>query len=100
MHLSLEADSPLPPSIISAPLQTAIPHATCSVQLAAVLCYIFPWQFSSCSECGHPHLSHFHLRSTWVQVQETQTSVDDNMRRLWDAAKDKKEKTAGTLRNK
>ena len=54
---------------------------------------LFPRQFSSCSKCNHPHLSHFHLYSTWEQVYEAQLSVDDNMKKLWEAAKDEKERT-------
>ena len=50
-------------------------------------------QLASCFECDHPHWSHFHLYSTWVQVQETKVSVDDKMKKQWDAAKDEKEKT-------
>jgi hypothetical protein len=50
-------------------------------------------QLTSCSECTHPHLFHFHLRSEWVQVQEAQVSVDNNMKRRWEAAKNEKQKT-------
>ena len=46
-------------------------------------------QFSACSKCTHPHSSHSHLRATWVQVHEAQVSVDGNMRKQWEAAKDK-----------
>jgi hypothetical protein len=50
-------------------------------------------QLTSCSECTHPHLFHFHLRSEWVQVQDAQVSVDNNMKRRWEAAKNEKQKT-------
>ena len=58
---------------------------------------LFPKQFLVCSKCNHPHLSHFHLYSTWEQVYEVQLSVDDNMRKQWEAAKDEKERTEALL---
>jgi len=48
-------------------------------------------QLASCTKCHHPHWCHFHLRSEWVQVQETQVSVDDDMKKQWETAKDEKE---------
>ena len=44
-----------------------------------------------------PLLSHFHLYFTWAQVYEAQLSVDDNMKKLWEAAKDEKERTGVLL---
>ena len=68
-------------------------HSTCGVghSVAGVFQH-FPWQFALCSECNHPHSSHFHLRSTWEQVYEARLSVDHNMRKQWEAAKDEKER--------
>src|SRR5258708_30998846 len=43
---------------------------------------------SHCGGCNHPHLSHSHTRSKWVQVTEPQTSVDEREKRRQDAAKD------------
>ena len=63
----------------------------------ATVLFLFTRQLSSCSKCKHPHLSHFHLRSTWVQVEETQTSIDDSIKKQWEAAKDEKEKTAALV---
>ena len=40
-----------------------------------------------------PYLFHFHLRSEWVQGRQDRVSVDSNMKRRWEAAKDDKEKT-------
>ena len=54
---------------------------------------LFPRQLASCPECQHPHLFHFHLRSKWVQVERTQVSVDDDIKKKWEAAKDEKERT-------
>ena len=69
-------------------------HSTCGVNQSVTSIFrLFPKQFSPCSECKHPHLSHFHLYSTWEQVYEAQLSVDDNMKKLWEAAKDEKERT-------
>ena len=50
-------------------------------------------QLASCSKCHHSHWFHSHLRSEWVQVQETRVSVDDTMKRQWEGAKDEKERT-------
>src|SRR6266404_8308615 len=73
-------------------------YSTCGVDhsVGGVL-FLFPRQFSLCSRCKHPHLSHFHLRSTWVQVEEPQTSIDDDIKRRWETAKDEKEKTAALV---
>jgi len=69
-------------------------HSTCGVKhsIAGVF-RLFPRQFSLCSNCNHSHLSHFHLLSTWEQAYEAQVSVDDDMRKRWEAAKDEKERT-------
>ena len=73
-------------------------HSTCGVDHSvAGVFLLFPRQFSSCSKCNHPHLSHFHLYSTWEQVYGAQLSVDDNTRRQWEAAKDEKERTKALL---
>ena len=73
-------------------------HSICGVQhsIAGVF-LLFPWQFALCSKCNHPHSSHFHLWSTWEQVHETQLSVDDNMKRQWEATRDEKERTDALL---
>jgi hypothetical protein len=69
-------------------------YSTCGVEhsVGRVLLLV-PMQLVSCSTCHHSHWFHFHLRSEWVQEQETQVSVDDNMRIQWEAAKGGKEKT-------
>ena len=73
-------------------------HSICGVNHSfAGVFLLFPRQFSSCSKCNHPHLSHFHLYSTWEQVYEAQLSVDDNTRRQWETAKDEKERTEALL---
>ena len=73
-------------------------HSTCGVDHSvAGVFLLFPRQFSSCSTCNHPHLSHFHLYSTWEQTYGAQLSVDDNTRRQWEAAKDEKERTEALL---
>lgn len=73
---------------------TADCYSTCIVEHSvggALL--LFPRQLSSCAECDHYHWFHFHLRSEWVQVQEDQKWVDDNMKKKWETAKDEKEKS-------
>ena len=73
-------------------------HSNCGVKHSVVDAYLlFPRQTSSCSKCNHPHLSHSHLHSTWEQVYEAQLSVDDNMKKQWEAAKDKQERTKALL---
>ena len=68
-------------------------HSTCDVKHSvAGVFLLFPRQFSLCLQCNHPHLSHFHLCSTWEQVYEVQVSVDDNMKKQWEAAKKEKER--------
>jgi len=37
--------------------------------------------------------SHFHAFDKWVQKHESQVTVDDDMKKMWEAAKDEKEKT-------
>ena len=69
-------------------------HSACGVQHSvAGVFLLFSRQFSLCSKCNHPHLAHFHLRSTWEQVYEVRLSVDGKMRRRWEAAKNEKERT-------
>ena len=73
-------------------------YSKCGVKQSVTSDFLlFPRQFSSCSECNHPHLSHFHLYSTWEQVYEAQLSVDVNMKKQWEAAKDGKERTEALL---
>ena len=73
-------------------------HSTCGVKHSVIGVFLlFLRQFSSCSKCNHPHLSHFHLHSTWEQVYEDQVAIDDNMKRQWEAAKDEKERIEALL---
>ncbi len=46
-----------------------------------------------CDQCHHSHWSHFHSHSKWVQKQEPRETVDNGMKKKWQAAKDEKEKT-------
>src|SRR5258708_18221081 len=70
-------------------------YSTCAVKCSIGSVFArLPRQLSSCSKCNHAHWNHFHLRSTWVQVQAAQPMVDDNTRKQWEAAKDQKAKTA------
>ena len=73
-------------------------YATCGIRhsVGQVLS-LFPKQLASCSECGHLHLSHYHLYSKWVQVKRVWVSVDDNMKKQWVAARNDKEKTAALV---
>ena len=69
-------------------------HSNCSTDdniLSAVL--TFTVKLLPCSHCYHGHWSHSHTRSKWVQRQEYRVTVDHDMKRKWEAAKDEKEKT-------
>ena len=68
-------------------------YSTCGVERSiASMFLLLPMQFTSCSECTHPHLFHFHMRSEWVTMQDAQVTIDSNMMRKWEAAKNEKEK--------
>jgi len=73
-------------------------YATCGMRhsVGQVLS-LLPRQLASCSECGHLHLSHYHLYSKWVQVKRAWVSVDDSMKKKWVAARNDKEKTAALV---
>ena len=74
-------------------------HSNCGVKHSVIDAYLlFPKQTSLCSKCKHPHLSHSHLHSTWERVYEDQVSVDDNMRKQWEAAKEEKKRIETLLR--
>ena len=73
-------------------------HSTCGVDHSVIGVLLRSLRkFSSCSKCKHRHLSHSHLHSVWEQVSEDQLSVDDNMRKQWEAAKDEKERIEEAL---
>ena len=44
-----------------------------------------------CAKCTHPHRSHSHTRHAWVKEVDTQTLVDEGMKKKWEAAKAEKE---------
>ena len=54
---------------------------------------LIPFQFVPCAKCHHLLWSHFHAFGEWVQKQDSQVTVDDEMKTKWEAAKDEKEKT-------
>ena len=73
-------------------------YSTCGVKHSfASIFLLWPRQFSSCSQCNHPHLSHFHLRSTWQQMHDAPLSVDEDTRTQWEAAKDEKARAEALL---
>ena len=73
-------------------------HSTCGVKHSIIDVFLlFPRQFSLCSKCDHPHLSHSHSHSTWERVYEEQVLVDDNMKKPWVAAKDERERIEAFL---
>jgi len=46
-----------------------------------------------CAKCNHSHHSHFHTRHVWVKTNDTQTSVDEDVKKEWEATKAEKEDT-------
>jgi len=46
-----------------------------------------------CAVCNHPHRSHSRTRLKWVKSINTGTSVDEDMKKRWEAAKDQKKNT-------
>src|SRR5258706_9091361 len=68
-------------------------YSTCSkddnIFCALLLLLVQPLR---CDQCHHSHWSHFHARSMWAQKQEPRETVDDDMKKKWEAAKDEKEK--------
>ena len=40
-----------------------------------------------CTECRHPFSDHHHSKTRWVQVQDTQVKIDEELRAKWEAAK-------------
>jgi len=44
-----------------------------------------------CAKCNHSHHSHPHTRHVWVKNNDTQTSVDEAVKKEWEAAKVEKE---------
>ena len=68
-------------------------YSTCYVDdniVSALL--LVQFQPLPCEKCHHSHSSHFHAFAKWVQKQESQMTVDDDMKKKWMAAKAKKEK--------
>ena len=46
-----------------------------------------------CAKCTHPHRIHAHTRHAWVEGVGTQTLIDVDMKKNWEAAKAEKENT-------
>src|SRR5258706_4074866 len=70
-------------------------YTTCSVDdniVSALL--LLTVQPLLCAQCYHSHWSHFHSHSKWVQKQGPQETVEDEMKKAWEAANDEKEKNA------
>ena len=74
-------------------------HSNCGVKHSVIDVFLrLLRQFSSCSKCNHRHLSHSHLHSTWEEVYEDRVSVDDNMRKQLEDAKEEKKRIEALLR--
>src|SRR5258706_14091273 len=68
-------------------------YSTCREDDALFFSIVLLFQHRPCVTCKHSNRSHFHAFSKWVQKQEAQVTVDDEMKTKWEAAKDEKEKT-------
>src|SRR5258706_9865243 len=68
-------------------------YSTCREDDALFFSIVLLFQHRPCVTCKHSNRSHFHAFAKWVQRQESQVTVDDEMKTKWEAAKDEKEKT-------
>ena len=68
-------------------------YSTCSMDdnIGSAL-LLLTFQAFDCDRCQHAHWSHFHSYSEWVEQQEPLETVDDDMKKKWEAAKGEKEK--------
>ena len=73
-------------------------HGNCSTGGNIVFAVLrFTGQPLQCSQCHHSHWHHFHSHSKWVQKQETLETVDDDMKKQWDAAVGEQEKNEALI---
>src|SRR5258706_12570384 len=68
-------------------------YSTCREDDALFFSIVLLFQHRPCVTCKHSNRSHFHVFAKWVQKEESQVTVDDEMKTKWEAAKDEKEKT-------
>src|SRR5258706_13550123 len=72
-------------------------YSTCREDDPLFFSIVLLFQHRPCVTCKHSNRSHFHAFAKWVQRQESQVTVDDEMKTKWEAAKDEKEKTAALV---
>ncbi|SRR5258706_2779759 len=72
-------------------------YSTCREDDVLFFAIVLLFQHRPCVTCKHSHRSHFHAFAKWVQKQEPQVTVDDEMKTKWETAKDEKEKTEALL---
>src|SRR5258706_13483319 len=68
-------------------------YSTCCEDDALFFSIVLLFQHRSCVTCKHSNRSHFHAFSKWVQKQEPQVTVAEEMKTKWEAARDEKERT-------
>src|SRR5258706_16412654 len=68
-------------------------YSTCREDDDLLFAIVILFQPRPCVICAHSNRSHFHAFSKWVQKEESQVTVDEEMKTQWEAAKDEKEKT-------
>ena len=73
-------------------------YSTCREDDDFFFAIVVLFQPRPCVTCKHSNRSHFHEFAKWVQKEESQMTVDKEMKTQWEAAKDEKERTHCTLR--
>jgi hypothetical protein len=66
-------------------------HSNCHIDYNPVTPFELKGLGGSCETCNHGLWKHHCYRVKWVQVIGTQVSIDQDMKKQWEAAKDSKE---------
>src|SRR5882757_6639427 len=70
-------------------------YSNCKIDYKPIIPFELKGLFGRlCNKCNHMLRNHHRCHAKWGQVVDTQVSVDQDMMKKWEAAKDEKEKTA------
>jgi len=72
-------------------------YSTCREDDDFFFAIVVLFQPRPCVTCKHSNRSHFYEFAKWVQKEESQMTVDEEMKTQWEAAKDEKERTEALL---
>jgi len=72
-------------------------YSTCREDDVLFFAIVLLIQPRPCVKCQHSSRSHFHAFAKWVEKQEPQVMVDEEMKTKWKEASDEKEKTEALL---